>query len=47
MPKVQPFEQLLVGAETADDAAAWQIDQKTCPISTIDFLTPMGRKHAG
>ena len=26
--KVQPFEQLLVGAETADDAAVWQIDEK-------------------
>ncbi len=41
MPKVQPFEQLLVGAETADDAAVWQIDGQTCVISTTDFFTPM------
>jgi selenide, water dikinase len=41
MPKVQPFKQLLVGAETADDAAVWQIDEKTCLISTTDFFTPM------
>jgi selenide,water dikinase len=41
MPKVQPFKQLLVGAETADDAAVWQIDEKNCLISTTDFFTPM------
>src|SRR5262249_42967506 len=41
MPKAQPFEQLLVGAETADDAAVWQIDGNTCIISTTDFFTPM------
>ena len=41
MPKSQPFKQLLVGVETADDAAVWQIDEKTCIISTTDFFTPM------
>jgi selenide,water dikinase len=41
MPKAHPFEQLLVGAETADDAAVWQIDGNTCIISTTDFFTPM------
>jgi selenide,water dikinase len=41
MPKAHPFEQLLVGAETADDAAVWQIDRDTCIISTTDFFTPM------
>jgi selenide, water dikinase len=41
MPKAQPFQQLLVGAETADDAAVWQIDANTCIISTTDFFTPM------
>ena len=41
MPKSQPFKQLLVGVETADDAAVWQIDDKTCVISTTDFFTPM------
>ncbi len=41
MPKAQPFKQLLVGTETGDDAAVWQIDEKTCLISTTDFFTPM------
>lgn len=41
MPKAQPFDDLLVGAETADDAAVWRIDDKTCLISTTDFFTPM------
>jgi selenide, water dikinase len=41
MPKAQPFQQLLVGAETADDAAVWQIDTNTCIVSTTDFFTPM------
>ena len=41
MPKAQGFAQLLVGAETADDAAVWQIDGNTCIISTTDFFTPM------
>jgi selenide, water dikinase len=41
MPKAKAFEQLLVGAETADDAAVWQIDPGTCIISTTDFFTPM------
>src|SRR3974390_3023667 len=41
MPKAQPFRQLLVGTETGDDAAAWQIDAKTCLIATTDFFTPM------
>jgi selenide, water dikinase len=41
MPKAKAFEQLLVGAETADDAAVWQIDRDTCIISTTDFFTPM------
>ncbi len=41
MPNSQPFEKLLVGTETADDAAVWQIDPNTCVISTTDFFTPM------
>ena len=41
MPKAGPFAQLLVGAETADDAAVWQIDEKTCVIATTDFFTPI------
>ena len=41
MPKTQPFERLLVGTETGDDAAVWQIDEKTCIVSTTDFFMPM------
>jgi selenide, water dikinase len=41
MPQTQAFERLLVGVETADDAAVWQIDERTCVISTTDFFTPM------
>jgi selenide,water dikinase len=41
MSEAQPFKQLLVGTETGDDAAVWQIDERTCLISTTDFFTPM------
>ena len=37
----QTFKQLLVGTETGDDAAVWQIDERTCLISTTDFFMPM------
>lgn len=36
-----PFTQLLVGTETGDDAAVWQIDDKTCIIATTDFFMPV------
>jgi selenide,water dikinase len=39
--EAQSFKQLLVGTETGDDAAVWQIDERTCLISTTDFFTPM------
>ncbi|HEX5999846.1 MAG TPA: selenide, water dikinase SelD, partial [Hyphomicrobiaceae bacterium] len=35
------FSQLLVGTETADDAAVWQLDATTCIIATTDFFMPM------
>jgi selenide, water dikinase len=41
MPATQSFKQLLVGTETGDDAAVWQIDERTCLISTTDFFMPM------
>jgi selenide,water dikinase len=41
MSAAQPFKQLLVGTETGDDAAVWQLDERTCLISTTDFFTPM------
>jgi selenide, water dikinase len=40
-PAAAPFRQLLVGIETGDDAAVWQIDDNTCVIATTDFFMPM------
>src|SRR5690348_8290542 len=40
-PKHNPFQQLLVGIETGDDAAVWQVDDNTCIIATTDFFMPM------
>src|ERR1700742_4816677 len=36
-----PYAQLLVGTETGDDAAVWQIDDNTCIIATTDFFMPV------
>jgi selenide,water dikinase len=36
-----PFKELLVGIETGDDAAVWQLDDKTCVIATTDFFMPI------
>ncbi len=36
-----PFANLLVGTETGDDAAVWQIDAQHCVIATTDFFMPM------
>jgi selenide,water dikinase len=41
MPAAQPFQQLLVGTETGDDAAVWELDDGTCVIATTDFFMPM------
>jgi selenide,water dikinase len=41
MPQAGPFSNLLVGTETSDDAAVWQIDDKTCVIATTDFFMPV------
>jgi len=40
-PAAAPYKQLLVGTETADDAAVWQLDENTCIIATTDFFMPM------
>ena len=40
-PVAQVFPQLLVGTETSDDAAVWQVDDNTCVIATTDFFMPM------
>lgn len=39
--EIQPFRQLLVGTETGDDAAIWQVDENTCIVATTDFFTPV------
>jgi len=40
-PAVHSYRQLLVGTETGDDAAVWQLDDHTCLIATTDFFMPM------
>src|SRR4029077_15417729 len=40
-PATAVYKQLLVGTETADDAAVWQLDDHTCIIATTDFFMPM------
>ena len=35
------FPQLLVGTETSDDAAVWQLADGTCVIATTDFFMPV------
>jgi selenide,water dikinase len=40
-PAVAPFAQLLVGAETGDDAAVWQVNDDVCVIATTDFFMPI------
>src|SRR6202167_2187164 len=40
-PASAAYAQLLVGTETGDDAAVWQIDDQHCIIATTDFFMPM------
>ena len=40
-PVAGPFANLLVGAETADDAAVWKVDDNLAVIATTDFFMPM------
>ncbi|PXV56025.1 selenophosphate synthase [Dyella jiangningensis] len=40
-PAAAPFAQLLVGTEASDDAAVWQVDDRTCVIATTDFFMPV------
>lgn len=41
MPAMGPYEQLLVGTETADDAAVYQINDEQAIIATTDFFMPI------
>jgi selenide, water dikinase len=40
-PGATAFKELLVGLETGDDGAVWQLDENTCLIATTDFFMPM------
>src|SRR6185437_11396381 len=40
-PQTATYAQLLVGTETGDDAAVWQIDDQHCIVATTDFFMPM------
>ena len=40
-PQTARYERLLVGVETGDDAAVWQLNDGTCVISTTDFFMPV------
>jgi len=40
-PAAAPYRQLLVGTDTLDDAAVWQLDDGTCVIATTDFFMPV------
>ena len=40
-PAPNSYKQLLVGIETGDDAAVWQVDDETCVVATTDFFMPM------
>lgn len=35
------YAQLLVGTQTSDDAAVWQVDAHTCVLATTDFFMPI------
>ena len=39
--KTTPYARLIVGVETGDDAAAWQLDDETCIVATTDFFMPV------
>ncbi|AWB34970.1 selenide, water dikinase SelD [Orrella marina] len=41
MPAVQPYANLLVGTETADDAAVYKINDQQALIATTDFFMPI------
>ena len=40
-PAAAPYRQLLVGNETGDDAAVWQVDENLCIVATTDFFMPV------
>ena len=41
MPAAKPFANLMVGTETADDAAVWRLNDQQALIATTDFFMPI------
>lgn len=41
MPQAAPFANLLVGTETSDDAAVWQLNDAQALVATTDFFMPV------
>lgn len=41
LPATTPFKDLLVGTETADDAAVWRLNDTQALVATTDFFTPV------
>jgi selenide, water dikinase len=40
-PAAVPYRKLLVGTETGDDAAVWQVTDDLCIVATTDFFMPI------
>ena len=40
-PQAAPFANLMVGAETSDDAAVWRLNDDQALVATTDFFMPM------
>jgi selenide, water dikinase len=41
LPPAQPDPNLLIGADTADDAAIYRLDRDRALVQTVDFFTPI------
>jgi len=41
MPAAGAFPDLLVGAETSDDAAVWRLNERQALVATTDFFMPV------
>jgi selenide,water dikinase len=41
LPTAAPFQNLMVGAETSDDAAVWRLNETQALVATTDFFMPI------
>ena len=41
MPAMGPFNDLMVGTETSDDAAVWRLNDRQALVATTDFFMPV------